>query len=137
MSTYTIYDSEKIISIISTTPEGLLLNLQDGQSYVEGEFGDDLYYVRDGIITAYPPKTIEPAYFDKDANTWVYDSVAAYGILRRDRQMLLASSDWTQAVDSPLTDAKKAEWATYRQQLRDLPANTTDPANPTWPTPPS
>ena len=23
--------------------------------------------------------------------------------------------------DSPLSDSKKAEWATYRQQLRDLP----------------
>ena len=22
---------------------------------------------------------------------------------------------------------------TYRQELRDLPANTTDPANPVWP----
>ena len=51
--------------------------------------------------------------------------------LRRRRQVDLSSSDWTQAADSPLSDAKKAEWATYRQQLRDLPANTTDPANPT------
>jgi hypothetical protein len=24
--------------------------------------------------------------------------------------------------DSPLSDAKKTEWATYRQQLRDLPS---------------
>ena len=29
------------------------------------------------------------------------------------------------------------EWKTYRQSLRDLPANTSDPANPTWPTKPS
>lgn len=56
---------------------------------------------------------------------------------RNRRNSLLVDSDWTQAVDSPLTEAKKAEWATYRQQLRDLPANTSDPANPTWPTPPS
>ena len=26
--------------------------------------------------------------------------------------------------DSPLTDSKKTEWATYRQQLRDIPNNT-------------
>lgn len=37
------------------------------------------------------------------------------------RNYLLQSSDWTQTVDSPLTVSKKAEWATYRQQLRDMP----------------
>lgn len=26
----------------------------------------------------------------------------------------------TQLQDSPLTDAKRAEWATYRQALRDI-----------------
>lgn len=59
------------------------------------------------------------------------------GLFKDQRNALLAASDWTQAADSPLSDAKKAEWATYRQALRDLPANTSDPANPTWPTPPS
>ena len=39
--------------------------------------------------------------------------------------------------DTGLTDSKKAEWVTYRKSLRDLPANTSDPANPTWPTKPS
>lgn len=38
------------------------------------------------------------------------------------RTHLLQQSDWTQVTDSPLTPAKKAEWATYRQQLRDMPA---------------
>ena len=33
----------------------------------------------------------------------------------------LADSDWTQFVDSPLSDVKKAEWVTYRQALRDIP----------------
>ena len=27
--------------------------------------------------------------------------------------------------DSPLSDEKKKEWKTYRQALRDLPANST------------
>ena len=39
---------------------------------------------------------------------------------KRDKQLL--ASDWTQFNDSPLSDAKKQEWATYRQALRDLPA---------------
>ena len=35
--------------------------------------------------------------------------------------------------DVTMSDA----WKTYRQALRDLPSNTSDPANPTWPTKPS
>lgn len=58
-------------------------------------------------------------------------------ILRSERNELLKQSDWTQFNDSPLDNTKKQEWATYRQALRDLPANTTDSANPTWPTKPS
>ena len=61
----------------------------------------------------------------------------AYSLLRSNRSALLEASDWTQMPDSPLTNAKKQEWATYRQALRDLPANTTDPVNPTWPTQPT
>jgi hypothetical protein len=39
------------------------------------------------------------------------------------RNARLLQSDWTQAVDSPLSDTKKAEWATYRQALRDMPTS--------------
>ena len=53
------------------------------------------------------------------------------------RDSLLYSSDWTQLADSPLSSTKKAEWATYRQALRDLPASTSDYDTVTWPTQPS
>ena len=46
--------------------------------------------------------------------------------IRVRRRILLNNCDWTQANDSPLSDTKKAEWATYRQALRDLPSNYTD-----------
>jgi hypothetical protein len=45
--------------------------------------------------------------------------------IRLSRQYRLKACDWTQGVDSPLSDAKKAEWATYRQALRDLPTTNT------------
>ena len=57
--------------------------------------------------------------------------------IRNQRLYLLLDSDWTQATDVPLSASKKEEWATYRQALRDLPANTSDPADPTYPTPPT
>ena len=59
------------------------------------------------------------------------------GALRHYRDTLLRESDWTQFTDSPLSDAKKNEWKTYRQSLRDLPATESDPENATFPTKPS
>ena len=43
------------------------------------------------------------------------------------RNGLLAETDWTVLPDSPLSAEKQAEWKTYRQKLRDLPANTSEP----------
>ena len=59
--------------------------------------------------------------------------------LREQRNQKLVDSDWTQAPDYPssLADAKKAEWATHRQSLRDLPATADMSAWPdVWPTEP-
>lgn len=64
---------------------------------------------------------------DAEATTKLMDE------LRSTRNLLLKSSDWTQVPDAPVD---QAAWATYRQQLRDLPNNTEDPANPAWPTKP-
>lgn len=59
---------------------------------------------------------------------------AAWAYLRQERNRLLAESDWTVLADTP---TPTAAWKTYRQALRDLPDNTTDPFNPVWPTPPT
>ena len=62
-----------------------------------------------------------------------YDNARPLKVLRETRTKLLAESDWMANSDVTMSDA----WRTYRQALRDLPANTTDPANPDWPTKPS
>ena len=67
---------------------------------------------------------------DADKTKRTNDAIA---VLRETRNKLLVSCDWTQAADSPLTDEVIATWATYRQALRDLPANTSDPLDVTWP----
>ena len=57
--------------------------------------------------------------------------------VRQERDRRLAESDWTQTIDSPLSEEKKVEWQTYRQLLRDIVSiitNTTDIIN--WPTKP-
>jgi hypothetical protein len=95
-------------------------NINDGQEYIVSDWSGDitLASVVDGVIT-------------------VQDRVGEDEIILRGmRDALLSACDWTQANDSPLSATKRTEWATYRQALRDLPANTTDPANPVWPTKP-
>ena len=46
--------------------------------------------------------------------------------IRNQRLFMLQDCDWTVGVDSPFNDAKKADWVTYRQALRDLPNSYTD-----------
>lgn len=65
------------------------------------------------------------------------DTERGWDAVRRKRNKLLQESDWTQGADSPLTQQKKTEWATYRQTLRQVPENFTNPNDVIWPTPPS
>jgi|TARA_B110000438_G_scaffold1792_1_gene1849 hypothetical protein len=68
----------------------------------------------------------------------VEDADKDFTSIRASRNQRLAASDWTQGADSPLTDAKKAKWVTYRQELRDYPAQASKVSElPAWPTEPS
>ena len=49
------------------------------------------------------------------------------------RNQKIAESDWMANSDVTMTDA----WKTYRQALRDLPANNSDVDDINWPTKPS
>jgi hypothetical protein len=58
---------------------------------------------------------------------------APWADLRALRTRKLAETDWWAMSDLTMT----AEQTAYRQALRDLPDNTTDPANVVWPTKPN
>ena len=73
---------------------------------------------------------------DRDAEETIWEEegpARAMARLRTERNTKLTESDWTQYNDSPLDDEVKDDWTIYRQELRDLPATTDDPADPTWP----
>ena len=53
--------------------------------------------------------------------------------VRQERNALLVSSDWTQVADAPVD---QAAWATYRQDLRDVPQQAGFPTTVVWPTKP-
>ena len=57
--------------------------------------------------------------------------------LREERNRRLAQCDWVATRAFSTNTSIPEEWKTYMQALRDLPANTTDPENPVWPTPPT
>lgn len=44
-------------------------------------------------------------------------------MLRQKRNFLLSTSDWTQTLDSPLSEEEINLWKLYRQELRDLPSS--------------
>ena len=57
-------------------------------------------------------------------------------VVRGQRDVKLQSCDWTVLPDVPMPDAKREEWETYRQALRDI-TDQSDPFNINWPTPPA
>ena len=56
--------------------------------------------------------------------------------LREKRDALLAGCDWVVVKAQEAGEDVPADWANYRTLLRDLPKATSDPADPSWPTPP-
>lgn len=90
----------------------------------------DITFNPDGTTVTREDTDEEKVLYAADAANLVPNQWAA---LRYERNLLLSSTDWMANSDVTMSDA----WKTYRQQLRDLPANTSDPANPTWPTKPS
>lgn len=111
MNIFTVYDltTGEIDHSTTTVAEINEVGLQEGQGIIEGSYQANEFIITDGEAVVRTDNTLE--------------------ILRLKRDALLTESDWTQVNDSPLTDAKKAEWATYRQTLRDLPSQYTDSDN--------
>lgn len=89
---------------------------------------------------------IEPPSFDIDTQTCSFDGtewvvanipipepdpeqepIPAMDQLRMQRNYLLAVSDWRMNEDYPYSD--KEDWKVYRQELRDLPANSSPELN--------
>jgi len=72
---------------------------------------------------------------------WELDSTTLMSEFREQRNQKLGMCDWTQVADNQLSDSKKAEWATYRQSLRDLTSNLKEdfdtPDGFAWPSQPS
>lgn len=80
--------------------------------------------------------TVTPLSAEEIAEREAYERDVQPGVdlelLREERNRRLAETDYLALSDATLSE----DMRTYRQALRDLPANTSDPANPTWPAKP-
>ena len=87
--------------------------------------------VVDGVVMDFTPE--DQAQWDADEKEFV-DGKPAREMedIRRERNSLLTSTDWTANFDVTMSDAMK----TYRQALRDIPASNTIFKDVTWPTKP-
>lgn len=85
----------------------------------------------------YPQNTIEKP---TEAELRAFDAEVSlelrWDVIKHKRNKLLEYSDWTQLADSPLSSEIKSSWATYRQQLRDIPQQGVEPENVVWPVAP-
>jgi hypothetical protein len=74
------------------------------------------------------------AWFSWQNDPTSIDDQTVLDVIRWRRVGLLNMCDWTQIPDST---ADKEAWATYRQQLRDLPSSNANPRLIVFPTPPT
>ena len=96
-------------------------------------------YLKNGEWQSRPSCPNEFYSWNLESETWDLNTDLLQQELRRERDQRLYASDWTQIPDAPLTAEQKAAWATYRQELRDVPANNTnitDLSQVVWPTHP-
>jgi hypothetical protein len=121
MISVSFYDTAtgKILRKAMLHPDMVEANLNEGEGWIEGFYDPSLFVIKDGHPQKIDDEEIEAAQIEE-----------AWSLLRMTRDSYLAASDWTQVPDAPVD---QAAWAEYRQALRDLPANTTDPRNPDWP----
>ena len=121
MPKYTQYNPEtgEIFSTLSC-PE---VDQDLHQPCISGEYSALEYKVVDGVAVRKDQDQIDGVLLSQ-----------AWADFKTLRDGYLQASDWTQVPDAPVD---QQAWATYRQELRDLPDNTEDPRNPTWPTKPN
>lgn len=134
---YTIYSDAtgQILRVVQTTD--IESQLQSGESYLEGVIDDTAYYIANGAAVAIPAKPDQYSVFDFTTKQWVQNQSMAIIDVSTKRQRLLYASDWTQIPNGPLTTTQQEAWATYRQELRDIPEQSGYPFNVIFPTPPA
>jgi hypothetical protein len=134
---YTIYSviNGQILRNLETSGD-INQQIQPNEAYIDGIFVGTDYYIENNQPQVIPTKPSKYSIFDYTTKQWVLDENQAISDVLQKRNTLLYASDWTQIPNNPLSVALQAEWATYRQELRDISKQSGYPYNVIWPTPP-
>jgi hypothetical protein len=112
------------------------------QATVTDQYGFSYFAGLEQVDGVWKTKYALGPVFQDDEEGTAAEKLAAYKaakdaeqakVVRADRSKRLAESDWTQVPDST---ADQAAWATYRQALRDVPAQQSFPWTVQWPAKP-
>ena len=133
---YSIYNQTTGQILKNVQTDNIQIQILNNENYVEGYVDDSIYYIENNVPVEIPLKTNEYSVFDFNTKQWVLDQSLAINAINEQRKQLLYASDWTQIPNGPLTTEQQAAWATYRQELRDIPSQSGYPFNVIWPTPP-
>lgn len=96
--------------------------------YIDFPIEDNVQFIKTHYWDGEWKERSEPpnrhAYWTGSDWEWSFDDLLED--VRKVRNRLLSSSDWTQLQDSPLSEDQKEEWQLYRMVLRDLDFVATD-----------
>jgi hypothetical protein len=119
MIAYTIYNNiGQILRTGYCTEADYEIQTRPGEFITVGIWADNKYYYDGSNFIEMPNKPGKYYYFDYVTVSWKLNEALALANGKNQRNSLLINSDWTQMPD--VTIPNKAEWATYRQTLRDM-----------------
>ena len=94
------------------------------------------YFINDAIVKK-PEKPSSSCFWNDVTLSWVENQQLKEVEVKGQRNTLLSASDWTQIPNNALTVEQQTAWATYRQELRDIPLQSGYPFNVVWPVAPN
>jgi len=117
------------------------MNNVDTAKALKSLFPNCQFAIIEDVIIWHSPDITQPTEAEIQAEIARLKAEQPWKELRQERNRLLAESDWVsmKAIDASIDGLGiqlPQVWMDYRQALRDLPANTIDPANPIWPVKP-
>ena len=102
------------------------MNSSNADIHVEVEDNEEYYAESTQYIKDDGPLILDEELFAEHRQT-------KWNEIRALRNSLLDKSDWTQMPDVTLTDSDSTAWTTYRQELRDMIDEDSNPFAVTWP----
>ena len=140
MTQITYYETltGRVVGCAICTEEEVQLNLPTGCSVFDGLIDGLDFYIINNIAIKIPEKPSEFHEFNFVTKQWVNTKTLEIEsqIVKDKRNVLLQQSDWTQITNNPLSSEVQQQWATYRQQLRDITNQSGYPNSVIWPTKP-